>query len=465
MAWSADGSRILYLCDGDSYPELCVVDLDGRLVHGFTWAGWETAALSPDGSQLAFYGGNGAMLSRIAIDAEHWLEKQVVVEIPDVWVADQAANVGAVPTPATSADCGAGTVVPVPARSPGLVRDCQTLVGLRADLFGSSPTNWGPQVPLAQWHGVVVKGNPPRVRGLDLGNGGMGGFPHGGSLPPAVGDLAFLVWLDLSHNDIGAPDPYQPQTRRTHWGIPPEWGKLRRLEVLDLSGNRIGSVAGYALPREFGNLTRLRELRMRDAGIGGFLPPELGRLRNLEVLDLGENRLRGSIPPEVGRLARLTELNMAGGDLSGRIPGDLGRLVHLRRLDLSRNRLTDGIPSELGNLTALQDLRLDDNRLSGTIPAAFGRLAGLKALNLRGNLLWGGIPEELGQLRNLGRLDLRDNQLSGAIPPALGGLAGVQRLLLDGNRFTGCVPSAVLRLDIESTDLRRLGLPVCEAAQ
>ena len=88
VAWSADGSHILYLCHADSYPELCLVDLDGRKVHGFTWAGPETAALSPDGSQLAFYGGNGAMLSRIAVNAEHWWEKQVIVEIPDVWVAE-----------------------------------------------------------------------------------------------------------------------------------------------------------------------------------------------------------------------------------------------------------------------------------------------------------------------------------------------------------------------------------------
>ena len=331
VAWSADGSRILYLCHADSYPELCLVDLDGRKVHGFTWAGPETAALSPDGSQLAFYGGNGAMLSRIAVNAEHWWEKQVIVEIPDVWVADQAANVGAVPVPATSADCGAGLVVTAPVRNPGLVRDCQTLVGLRADLFGSSPTNWGPQVPLAQWHGVVVAGAPPRVRGLDLGDGGMGGFPHGGRLPPAVGELAFLVRLDLSDNDIGAPVPYQARTRGTQWVIPPQWGDLRRLEFLDLSGNRLlGDSAGYVLPREFGNLIRLRELRMRDAGTGGFLPPELGRLRNLEVLDLGENNLRGSIPPEFGRLTGLTELNLAGGDLSGPIPGELGRPARLR---------------------------------------------------------------------------------------------------------------------------------------
>ena len=52
----------------------------------------------------------------------------------------------------------------------------------------------------------------------------------------------------------------------------------------------------------------------------------------------------------------------------GEIPPDLGDLRYLKVLDLSGNRLTGVIPSELGNLTKLIQLRLGDNRLVGCVP-------------------------------------------------------------------------------------------------
>ena len=74
-------------------------------------------------------------------------------------------------------------------------------------------------------------------------------------------------------------------------------------------------------------------------------------------------------------------LDLAGNELSGPIPPELGRLTDLERLSLRNNRLSGAIPVELDNLTALTDLSID----SGTglcLPpeiqdTVFGQLAAL----------------------------------------------------------------------------------------
>ena len=54
------------------------------------------------------------------------------------------------------------------------------------------------------------------------------------------------------------------------------------------------------------------------------MPAALGDLANLEMLNLGPNRLRGEIPPELGGLANLKVLWLGGNHLSGAIPPELG---------------------------------------------------------------------------------------------------------------------------------------------
>ena len=79
---------------------------------------------------------------------------------------------------------------------------------------------------------------------------------------------------------------------------------------------------------------RVTELLLAENGLNGEIPPELGDLTSLEVLDLGEgvgdgvfdvdrNRLSGEIPPELGNLANLESLDLSDNDLSGCIPNSL----------------------------------------------------------------------------------------------------------------------------------------------
>ena len=162
---------------------------------------------------------------------------------------------------------------------------------------------------------------------------------------------------------------------------------------------------------------RVIVLALRNNGLEGMIPPEIGQLTALEDLDLDSNGfLSGAIPPELGDLTNLTRLILSFCGLTGSIPPQLGKLGRLQTLWLAENRLSGPIPPELGALTNLYWMILYSNSLSGPIPREFGNLASLRTLRLNDNRFSGPIPSELGSLRQLTDLNLSGNALTGPIP-------------------------------------------------
>ncbi len=167
VAWSPDGAHILYGCDA----QMCVVNLDGELVgrtpeEFANERGRAAAAWAPDGSRVAVRAaGNPTPYGKVVLYtmAPDGSDVRVLVR---GGVAMVAAHSGYKDAEAAKAACGEGYVVPNPASSPGLVADCETLLGLRDQLAGYVLLNWGPGTPLAQWVGVQISGEPPRVTGL-----------------------------------------------------------------------------------------------------------------------------------------------------------------------------------------------------------------------------------------------------------------------------------------------------------
>ena len=151
-------------------------------------------------------------------------------------------------------------------------------------------------------------------------------------------------------------------------------------------------------------------------------------------------------------------LSLRNNGLTGKIPAELGNIAYLNLLNLSDNQLTGEIPTELVRITRLNELHLDGNDLTGEIPTEWSNIGSLNVLGLGGNQLTGSIPAELGRLYQLEALRLDDNQLTGEIPLEFHDLT-LKVLRLSGNQLTGCVPS-VLR-DVAVNDLARLGLPFC----
>ena len=224
--------------------------------------------------------------------------------------------------------------------------------------------------------------------------------------------------------------------------IPPEIGQLVNLTVLDLSAN----VLSGSIPVEIGNLTDLKTLALSENKLTGTIPSELGKLPTLGELNLHNNVLSGSIPVEAGRFSNLKILNLDKNRLFGAIPPELGSLTNLIDLRLNSNRLSGAIPSELGSLTNLNSLHLGFNQLTGSIPAELAELNNLRSLSLIYNQLTGVIPPELGRLINLRDLSLRYNQLTGSIPVELGQLKNLEGLDLVANRLSGGIPPELGRL-------------------
>lgn len=231
--------------------------------------------------------------------------------------------------------------------------------------------------------------------------------------------------------------------------LPRELGHLRSLRVLHLQGNRITSV-----PREVGMLPHLESLRLDRTSVEGIPGP----LASLQVLNLAETRIGSSFL--LGHLPNLRSLDLSGNDLLS-FPGNVFEMRDLEVLKLNGHWLTGQIPPELADLENLRVLGLAGSRgypgmaghhgMDSTIPPELGKLANLEELYLGGNRLRGTIPAELGDLANLRVLDLsgsylargqprRHPGLEGSIPPELGKLANLEELWLNGHQLTGQIP-------------------------
>ena len=311
-------------------------------------------------------------------------------------------------------NCETGDAVPDAVSNPGLVSDCETLLGARHALAGTGKLNWSLGTPIAEWDGVTIGGTPQRVTELNLY-----GSELTGAIPAELGNLTNLRALLLSNNRLRGP-------------IPGALGGLSKLEALDLWGNELT----------------------------GAIPAELGRLARLRSLSLGENELTGPIPVWLESLSNLLSLSLGGNTLTGPIPVELGKLSNLRTLSLAGNSLTGAIPMELGNLSNLKELYLSQNQLSGEVPSWIDDLTNLYVLSLEGNGLTGAIPTEMGSLPNLKELDLSQNQLTGPIPAELGSLSNLETLYLSENQLGGCIPQKLR--DVDESDLHDLDLPFCD---
>jgi len=296
---------------------------------------------------------------------------------------------------------------------------------------------WLTEKPLGEWYGVRTDGSG-NVVSLSLSANFLNG-----KVPPEMGQLAHLTYLNLSYNHL------------LEGPLPAEFFELPKLRILILSGTNMGF-----LPPELGRLAELRQLFMSRAGLVGPIPPEAGNLSELRYAELGYNQLFGEIPAELGNLSNLTVLNLSWSRLTGPIPAELAGLSRLTHLNLSRNDLTGELPVELGDLRALRNLYLGENRLTGPVPPEWGDLENLETMDLGVNRLTGPVPPTFQNLRSLSRLSLHDNALAGLLPDSLGKLAGLQRLWVGDNPgLTGPVPASVTALrSLESFNAGGTGL-------
>lgn len=112
----------------------------------------------------------------------------------------------------------------------------------------------------------------------------------------------------------------------------------------------------------------LKVLDLRENGLYGSLPPEIGYLRSLEYIALQYNFLSGYLPSEIGLLSNLVEIDVDESDIGGPLPTEIGNLQNLEALSLQYNWFEGLIPSELGLLTNTYLMELHGNSFTGSVP-------------------------------------------------------------------------------------------------
>ena len=359
-------------------------------------------------------------------------------------------------------------------------------------------TNWLSDMPVGEWYGVTADEDGRvvelRLRGNELS----------GAIPPELGNLTKLRYLNLDSNELSGE-------------IPPELGDLFRLSSLSLCGNALSG----AIPPALGNLNNLTGFWIWGNQLSGQIPPELGRLTSLLWIRLDNNGFTGKIPGEFTALPRLADFDFHNNpDLCAPVdeefqrwllgiavlegsscapedsPADRSVLVALYEetegtdwydatnwlsdqplrtwsgvttdadgrvtgLYLSGNLLNGPLPPSLGNLPKLRWLHLRRNFLSGPIPPELGDLSNLEILDISHNEMSGPIPSEVGNLYSLRTLNLYENDLSGPIPSEMGDLSNLRDLYIyDNAGLFGLLPRSLTRIE-NLNRLRFSGVGVC----
>ncbi|CAN8247714.1 unnamed protein product [Cochlearia groenlandica] len=270
-----------------------------------------------------------------------------------------------------------------------------------------------------------------------------------GQIPSSFSNLSLLYFLDLSHNELTEPISKLTTLKHldvsylhTHYPIDLNiFSSLKSLVSLDISGNSISPTSlslNLNIP-----LKNLTYLTMSRCGIREF-PNILKTLRNLELIDISNNMIKGKIPKWVWSLPRLLEvLDLSSNGFLGQVPSSISNLSLLYKLNLSYNELTGSFPL-LRNLTKLSSLDLDYNHFSGKLsPSSKNSLFemhNLRYLSLCSNNFSSNLPSEFGKLNKLNVLLLSSNDFFGNIPPTISNLTLLSFLYLDKNQFTGGFP-------------------------
>ncbi|WCJ21807.1 disease resistance family protein / LRR family protein [Euphorbia peplus] len=284
-----------------------------------------------------------------------------------------------------------------------------------------------------------------------------------GNVPPRIGDLLDLQYLDLNGNSytlFGVSGLYVDN---------PEWlSGLSSLKYLDLGSIQINSSEGVWL-NAVNKMPSLQELHLHECELSDILVTlPFVNFTSLLVLDLSKNSFNSSVPEWLFNLTSLVKLDLSLNSFSGLISSGFSNLASLQDLDLSLNGYIGGqlLASSFGNLCILKNLKLaknefhgqisdllrgfsvcsspklvsfelNSNQFNGELPDLFGNLQNLRVLDFGYNSFWGSIPSSIGNLSSLEVLYLHSNKMNGSIPKSFGQLSKLVDLNLNVNSWEG----------------------------
>ncbi|KAG5018114.1 hypothetical protein AAZX31_06G012100 [Glycine max] len=256
------------------------------------------------------------------------------------------------------------------------------------------------------------------------------------AIPSTLGNLTNLTSLYLSDNNLIG-------------NVPGTLGQLLALSVLDLSRN---SLTG-SIPASFAFLGNLSSLDMSANFLSGAIPTGIGTLSRLQYLNLSNNGL-SSLPAELGGLASLVDLDLSENSfVGGGLPPDFTRLRNLRRMILANSMLTGALPGRLFS-DSLQFLVLRQNNFSGSLPVELWSLPRLSFLDVSANNFSGLLPNSTSAANNATAavLNISHNKFYGGLTPALRRFGFVD---LSSNYFEGKILDYMLNVSLDINCLQK----------
>ncbi|XP_028105963.1 receptor-like protein 6, partial [Camellia sinensis] len=272
--------------------------------------------------------------------------------------------------------------------------------------------SWKEGSDCCSWDGVKCDNNTSQVIGLDLSCSWLLGtiqpnstifyyFPH-------------LQRFNLAFNDFGMSQissEFSRFTRLTHLNlsdssfsgkVPIEVSFLSKLVSLDLSYNYDLRLEEPGFELLVQNLTKVRELNLRDVNISSVVSNSLLNLTSLTLLHLSECGLREKFPDGIFHLPHLNELRIPYNDaLAGYFPEFINSSSPLQYLVLTRTNFSGELPDSIGNLKSLKTLYAARCKFYGTIPTLLGNLTEMTGLGIGYNNFTGMLPSSLSNLGNL----------------------------------------------------------------
>ncbi|XP_052483880.1 receptor-like protein 7 [Gossypium raimondii] len=270
-----------------------------------------------------------------------------------------------------------------------------------------------------------------------------------------------LKYLDLSNNKIS--------------GAIPNWVWKKSLWYLFLANNHLSSLdqllpnqsspsSQTSLTRPICNLSQLRNFNASHNNLSGPIPNCLGKMNDLNLLDLQGNSFSGMLP-KFSKATQLYILKVSENRLEGKLPRSLVECTLLEVLDVGNNMMNDTFPFWLQKLPYLMVLILRENRFygqikhfkhkfvfpnldvldiasnqfSGELSINFLQTTRLRSLKIGGNKLEGKLSRSLANCKALEVLDLGNNMVHDTFPFWLEKLPSLKVLILRANRFYGTI--------------------------
>uniref|UniRef100_A0A6N2LJW0 Leucine-rich repeat-containing N-terminal plant-type domain-containing protein n=1 Tax=Salix viminalis TaxID=40686 RepID=A0A6N2LJW0_SALVM len=279
-----------------------------------------------------------------------------------------------------------------------------------------------------------------------------------GVLPPCLGNISSLRYLDLSDNQFEGNIAFSHLSHlsqleylsisNNYFQVPISFGlfmNLSNLKHIECDNNELVPASSFQPLAPKFQLSFFSASKLLNVGFPSFLRSQ----HDLDFVDLSHNKFIGEPFPSwlVENNTMLNRLYLRNTSFIGPLQLPQNPRPNLHTIDLSSNNIHGQIARNTCLIfPGLRHFMMANNNLTGCIPLCFGNMSSLGLLDLSNNHMSCELFEHNLPRRDslLWYLKLSNNNFKGLLPTSVFNRSRLQYLLLDGNKFVGEVPGAFL---------------------